>query len=96
MTLRIQATADGVRFGVRVQPRASSNGVVGAYGDAIKVRITAPAVEGAANDALVELLATTFGVRVGDVTIVAGAKARSKIVELRGVTEARVRQLMQP
>lgn len=68
MTLRIQPTADGVRFGV----------------------------EGAANDALVELLATTFGVRVGDVTIVAGAKARSKIVELRGVTEARVRQLMQP
>ena len=96
MTLRIQPTADGVRFGVRVQPRASRSGVVGAHGDAIKVRITARAVEGAANDALVELLATTFGVRVGDVTIVAGAKARSKIVELRGVTEARVRQLMQP
>lgn len=96
MTVRIQPTADGVRFGVRVQPRATRSGVVGAHGDAIKVRITAPAVEGAANDALVELLATTFGVRVGDVTIVAGAKARSKIVELRGVTEARVRQLMQP
>lgn len=96
MTLRIQPTAEGVRFGVRVQPRASRSGIVGAYGEAIKVRITSPAVEGAANEALVELLATTFGVRVDAVTIVAGAKARSKIVELRGVTEARVRQLMQP
>ncbi|HET9454266.1 MAG TPA: DUF167 domain-containing protein [Gemmatimonadaceae bacterium] len=96
MTLRIQSTADGVRFGVRVQPRAARSGVVGGYGDAIKVRITAPAVEGAANDALVELLAATFGVRADAVTIVAGAKARSKIVELRGVTEARVRQLLQP
>ena len=94
MTVRIVATPDGVRIAVRVQPRASSSGIVGVHGDALKVRITAPAVEGAANDALVELLAATFGVNTRAVTIVSGARSRSKIVELRGVAEERVRQLM--
>jgi uncharacterized protein (TIGR00251 family) len=89
----VQVTADGVRVTIRVQPRASRNEVAGVHGDALKVRLTAPPVDGAANEALVEFLATTFGIPVRAVTIVAGASSRTKIVQLAGITEDRVRRL---
>jgi hypothetical protein len=84
-----------VRLSVRVQPRASANEIVGVHGDALKVRLTAAPVEGAANRALVELLADTFGIPVRGVTIVAGASSRTKVVELDGVTKERVSRLVQ-
>lgn len=84
-----------MRLSVRVQPRASGNEIVGLYGDALKVRLTAPPVEGAANKALVKLLAGTFGIPVRAVTIVSGASSRTKVVELDGVTEERVNRLVQ-
>lgn len=92
--LRVQAAARGVRVGVRVQPRSSVNEISGLHGDVIKVRLTAPPVDGAANAALVELLASALGISKSAVTIVAGASSRSKIVELAGVTEDRVRRLV--
>lgn len=85
----------GVRISVRVQPRASTSGIVGLHGNALKVRITAPPVDGAANEALVELLRSTFGIPARAITIVAGASSRMKVVELEGVTEDRVRRLVQ-
>ena len=93
--LRVQPTATGVRVTVRVQPRASDNRVAGVHGDALKVRLTAPPVDGAANVALVELLADTFGIPARDVTIVAGMSSRTKVVELARVTEDRVRRLVE-
>jgi hypothetical protein len=84
-----------VRLTVRVQPRASDSRVTGVHGDALKVRLMAPPVDGAANEALVELLAGTFGIPTRAVTIVAGMSSRTKVVELEGVTEDRVRRLMQ-
>lgn len=90
---RVQATAGGVRVTVRVQPRATRSELAGVHGDALKVRLTAPPVEGAANEALVRLLAATFGIPARAITIVAGAGSRTKIVELEGITEARVRQV---
>lgn len=92
--LRVSRTATGVRVSVRVQPRASSNGLAGLHGDAIKVRLTAPPVDGAANEALTELLAATFDIPKRAITIVSGASSRSKIVELAGITEERVRRLV--
>lgn len=71
------------------------SGIVGVHGDALKVRLTAPPVDGAANEALVELLAGAFGIPTRAVTIVAGMSSRTKIVELEGVTEDRVRRLVQ-
>ena len=93
--LRVSTTATGVRLSIRVQPRASDSRIAGVHGDALKVRLTAPPVAGAANAALVELLADTFGIAERSVTIVAGASARTKIVELAGVTEEHVRRLVQ-
>ena len=80
-----------VRFAVRVQPRASRNEVVGTHGDALKVRITAPPVDGAANDKLVIFLADVFAVSRGSVMIVSGGTSRSKIIEVAGITERAVR-----
>ena len=92
--LRIVATATGVRVSVRVQPRASANEVAGIHGDGLRIRLTAPPVEGAANDALVDFLAKSLGIARRDITIVAGSSSRSKIVELTGITEDRVRRLL--
>ena len=94
MVLRIVATATGVRLAIRVQPRASANAVAGIHGDALRIRLTAPPVEGAANAALVDFLAKCLGITRRDVTIVAGSSSRSKIVELTGITEDRVRRLL--
>jgi uncharacterized protein (TIGR00251 family) len=92
--LRVQPTATGVRVTIRVQPRASSNGIAGLHGEALKIRLTAPPVDGAANDALLRLLSGTFGIPVRAITIVAGSGSRTKVVELDGITEDRVRRLL--
>jgi uncharacterized protein len=71
-----------VRFDVRVQPRASRTVVGGAHGGALRVRLSAPPVDGAANDALVDALAESLGVPRRAVRIVAGATSRGKVVEV--------------
>jgi uncharacterized protein len=75
-----------VRFAVHVQPRASRDEVVGLHGDALKVRLRAPPVEGAANEALRSLLAEALGVGRAAVSVVAGTTARAKTVEVVGVS----------
>lgn len=88
--LRVQRQGQAVRFTVHVQPRASRSEVAGVHGDALKVRLCAPPVDGAANDALVELLARLLAVGKRAVRIVAGASSRAKLVEVDGITEEQV------
>jgi uncharacterized protein (TIGR00251 family) len=83
-----------VRFEVRVQPRASRTEIAGEYNGAIKVRLSAPPVDGAANDALVDLLAEKLSVPRRDVSIVSGASSRSKTVAVAGVDAAAVERLL--
>ncbi len=73
---------------VRVQPRASRDEIVGRQGDEIKVRITAPPVEGAANKHLIKFLAKKLGVKKARLQIRSGQTGRSKIVEIEGITLA--------
>lgn len=91
--LRLETREGRVRFAVRVQPRASRSEIVGLHGDALKVRLAAPPVEGAANVALVELLADVLGVARRSVRIVSGATARAKIVEVDGASVENIRRL---
>lgn len=77
-----------VRFAVRVQPRSSRVGVDGVHGDAIKVRVHAPPVDGAANAAVIEVIAAALGVPRRAVRIVSGESSRSKIVEVDGLGAA--------
>jgi len=93
--LRLQAIGGGVRLSVRVQPRASASEIAGVHGEALKVRLTAPPVDGAANEALVEFLAGTFEIPKRAVTIVSGSSSRLKVVELAGITVDRVRRLVE-
>ena len=76
----------GVTLAVRVTPHARKNEIVGLVGEAIKVKLAAPPVEGAANAALCAFLAEQLGVRKSAVTLVAGQTSRHKVVRVDGVT----------
>ena len=80
----------GAAFRVRVVPRASKNEISGRQGDAVKVRLTAPPVEGAANQALLELLAEQLGVRKSQIEILSGHSSRDKMVCVVGLTPGQV------
>ena len=77
-------TPGGVTFRVRVTPRAGRTGVAGERGDALLVKLAAAPVDGAANDALVALLASLLDRPKRDVSIVSGERSREKVVEVRG------------
>lgn len=80
-------------FGVRVLPRSSRSEVVGEHDGALKVKLTAPPVGGAANRELVRLLAKELGVPKGAVRIVGGEASRTKRVAVTGVDEAGFRSV---
>jgi hypothetical protein len=77
-----------VRLAIRVQPRAARSEVAGLHGDRIRIRLAAPPVGGAANDALVRFLAEVLGVPARAVTITGGLASRSKTVLATGVGPA--------
>jgi uncharacterized protein (TIGR00251 family) len=79
------AAGDGTRVALRVQPRASRNEVAGLHGDTLKVRLAAPPVDGAANEALVRYLAEILAVPRAAVTLVGGHSSRSKAVQVSGL-----------
>lgn len=78
-----------MRLTVRVIPRSSRNAIAWEQG-LLKARLTAPPVEGAANDALITLLAQRLGLPRRSINIVYGAASRQKVVEIAGLTEAEV------
>jgi uncharacterized protein (TIGR00251 family) len=80
MGLWIHENDGGILFKILVQPRSSKNQIVGLHGDAIKVKITAPPVEGKANRACEQFVAKILRVPRSSVTIVAGHTGRSKQV----------------
>ena len=94
--LRVDVRGTVVRVAVHVQPRASRSEIIGVHGAALKVRLQAPPVDGAANEALVRLLADSLGVPHRSVRVVAGATSRAKTVEVDGTTEDAVRALASP
>lgn len=81
-------SAPGARFIVRLVPRSSADGVVGVRDGILRVRVSAAAVEGAANTALTHLLAEELGVARRAVRIVAGATSRQKLIVVDGIAPA--------
>ena len=88
--LEVQEREGKVIFSVRVQPRASKDEIAGEMGGALKVRLRAPAVEGRANEALVEFLAQLLKTPRSAVRILGGERSRKKRLEIRGVTQQQI------
>ena len=86
----ISTSKEGVVLRIFVQPRAARNAVGGMYGDALKIKVTAPPVEGKANAAVEALLAEILGVPPSRVTVVAGGASRNKKVVVAGADAADV------
>ena len=88
--LNLTATSRGARFDLRVMPRASRSGIDGVRDGRLVVRVTAPPVDGAANDAVVKTLAAALEVPRSAVQIVSGSTGRNKTVEVLGAGAAEV------
>jgi uncharacterized protein (TIGR00251 family) len=88
----VNNTAAGATFSIRVHPRAKKNAVVGIIGDALKVALTAPPVEGKANEACIRLFAELLQVPRSSVTIAAGASGRNKVIRVAGLSADTVRE----
>ena len=86
----IKNSAAGVTLAVKVQPRARKNAITGVVGDAIKLALTAPPIEGRANEAVIEFFADLFEIPRASVTIASGATSRTKVLRIAGVTEKAV------
>ena len=76
--LFIREKKDGLIFKIFVQPKSSKNMITGLYGDALKIKLTAPPVEGAANSMCIKFLAKCLNVSKSDLEIISGHKSRSK------------------
>jgi uncharacterized protein (TIGR00251 family) len=80
-------TADGWSLALHVQPGAKRPGVAGLHGDRLKVRVAAPALDGRANDALIEFLAGKLGLPKARVTVARGERSRDKLVAVSGACD---------
>ena len=83
----LHETAKGIIFSVKVHPRARKNAITGTMGDALKLALTAPPVEGKANQAVIEFFADLFAIPRSSVTIASGETSRNKIVRIAGVSK---------
>jgi uncharacterized protein (TIGR00251 family) len=90
--IAIKDTAAGATFTVKVHPRAKKNAITGEIGEALKLALTAPPVEGKANAACIKYLAGVLGVPRSSVTIAAGENSRTKLIRVSGLRGADVEQ----
>ena len=92
--LRLTETDGAITFSVRVVPRASRSEIAGVYDGALRVRVAAPPVEGAANEELARTLARALGVAARAVRITSGHASKTKLVRVAGATRARLLSLI--
>jgi uncharacterized protein (TIGR00251 family) len=93
--IALHETAAGVTFAIKVQPRARRNAVVGELGGAVKIALTAPPVDGRANQACIEFLAELLSLPRSAIEIVSGRSSRSKVIRVAGISVQQLRVLLQ-
>ncbi len=86
--------AESATLSVRIQPRASRNGIVLMEGGGLKIRLTAPPVDGAANEALVRFLADTFSLPKSQIEIVTGHTSRDKTIRITGIGQEQAEEAL--
>jgi uncharacterized protein (TIGR00251 family) len=88
----IQESGSGVTFAVRIHPRARRNAITGEVGDALKLSLTSPPVEGRANDACIDFFAKLLKVPRSSVTIATGQNSRQKVIRISSLSAEEVRE----
>ena len=91
----VHETAGGVTFAVKLQPRARRNAIAGELGDALKLSLTAPPVDGRANLACIEFFSRALRVPKSSVAIVSGQTNRRKLIQVSGITALQLRERLQ-
>ena len=89
--IAIRGSTSGVTFAVRIHPRAKKNAITGEFGDALKISLIAPPIEGRANDACIVFLADLLNVPRSSITIASGQSSRNKVIRVAGVNAKFVR-----
>jgi uncharacterized protein (TIGR00251 family) len=87
----IKNSPNGITFAVKVHPRAKKNAIAGEVGDALKLALTAPPLDGKANEACIEFFAKLLNLPRSSVTIAAGQTSRIKVIRVSGLTAQQVR-----
>ena len=91
-----QVREDGISLSLRIQPRSSRNAVAGLYDNALKIALTAPPVDGEANEACLKFLAKFFSVPVKSIQLESGHTGRNKRVFIASLTEEQMQSLLKP
>jgi len=90
--IAIRETTNGITFEIKVHPRAKKNAITGEVGDALKVALTAPPIDGRANEACIEFFAKLLRVPRYSVTIASGQSSRNKVIRVAGLSAEEVRE----
>lgn len=90
----IHDTPTGATFAIKVHPRARKNAITGELGDALKLSLTAPPVEGRANEACIEFFANLLNVPQSSVTIASGKSSRNKLIRVAGLSADEIRKCL--
>ena len=91
----IQNSPSGATFAIKVHARAKKNAITGELGDALKVALTAPPLDGRANEACVEFFAKVLNVPRSSVSIAAGQSSRNKVIRVAGLSAEELRTRLQ-
>jgi hypothetical protein len=89
-----EKVADAVTLSLRIQPRASKNEIITMENGGLKIRLTAPPIDNAANEALIRFLSVTLAVSKSRIEIMSGHTSRDKIVRIHGITEADAKRML--
>jgi len=89
--ISIRESDSGATFNIKVHPRANKNAITGELGDALKVSLTTPPIDGRANSACIEFFAKLLKVPRSSVTIASGQTSRNKVIRVAGVSTQYVR-----
>jgi len=92
--IAIKEIAQGITFAVKVHPRAKKNAITGELGDALKLSLTTPPIDGRANDACIEFFAKLLKVPRSSVTIASGLTSRNKVIRVAGLSADEVRSCL--
>ncbi|NIQ01709.1 MAG: YggU family protein [Nitrospinaceae bacterium] len=94
MSILVKPCKDGIQFSATIQPRSAKNAIMGVHNQTLKIKLTSPPVDGAANESCIRFLAKTFGLSPSRVSIVKGETRRNKTIRFEGMDETEFMNLL--